>query len=189
MARRAGLTKAIVVETAGDLADWSGRDQLTLTALAAELGVRTPSLYAHVDGLDDLMETLRVASIEQLGARLTNAAVGRSGDEAIASLAHELRAFAKEHPARYEFTVRAPRTEGGPARVASDAAVNTLLAVLDGFGLHGDDAIHAARFLRSAVHGFASLEAASGFGLPVGIDDSFDKLVVEVTSALHRWNR
>ena len=37
--------------------------------------------------------------------------------------------------------------------------------------------IHAVRALRSAVHGFAALEAAGGFGLAVDRDESFDRLV------------
>lgn len=34
-------------------------------------------------------------------------------------------------------------------------------------------AIQAARSLRSAVHGFVSLELAGGFGMPVDADASF----------------
>jgi len=34
-----------------------------------------------------------------------------------------------------------------------------------------------ARAFRSAVHGFVLLEAAGGFGIPVDLDDSFDRLV------------
>ena len=52
-----------------------------------------------------------------------------------------------------------------------------LAAVLGGSGLEGDDLIHAARALRSAVHGFAALEAAGGFGLAVDRDVSFRRLV------------
>ena len=39
---------------AASLADADDLAQLTLARLAAALGVRTPSLYAHVDGLGDL---------------------------------------------------------------------------------------------------------------------------------------
>jgi hypothetical protein len=52
-----------------------------------------------------------------------------------------------------------------------------LLAILRGYGLEGDDAIHAARAVRSALHGFVSLEAAGGFGLPVELDASFERMV------------
>jgi hypothetical protein len=52
-----------------------------------------------------------------------------------------------------------------------------LESVLAGSGREGDDLIHAVRALRSAVHGFAALEASGGFGLDVDPDVSFSRLV------------
>jgi hypothetical protein len=37
--------------------------------------------------------------------------------------------------------------------------------------------VHAARGLRSALHGFVTLEAGGGFGFPLDLDDSYDRLV------------
>ena len=51
---RAGLTPATVVDAAIALVDRDGPDALTLAAVADRLDVRAPSLYNHVDGLDDL---------------------------------------------------------------------------------------------------------------------------------------
>jgi hypothetical protein len=48
---------------------------------------------------------------------------------------------------------------------------------LESFALQGEDALHATRGLRSLVHGFATLEAAGGFGLPLDCDESFRRLV------------
>ena len=46
-----------------------------------------------------------------------------------------------------------------------------------GSGLRGEEGLHAVRGLRSVVHGFASLEVAGGFGLPLNLDESFRRLV------------
>ncbi|MBM0261164.1 TetR-like C-terminal domain-containing protein, partial [Micromonospora sp. 4G55] len=54
-------------------------------------------------------------------------------------------------------------------------------------GLTGDAAVDAARLFRSAVHGFVTLEAAGGFGLPRGIDRSFDQLVAALDTAYRDW--
>jgi len=43
--------------------------------------------------------------------------------------------------------------------------------------MRGADAIHAARAVRSALHGFVSLEAAGGFGLSEDVDESYARLV------------
>ena len=45
------------------------------------------------------------------------------------------------------------------------------------------------RAVRSALHGFVSLEHAGGFGLPVDIDRSFDRLVTAMDRALASWPR
>jgi hypothetical protein len=52
-----------------------------------------------------------------------------------------------------------------------------VLAVLGSYGLRGEDALHAARGLRSVAHGFATLEVAGGFGIPIDLDESFDRLL------------
>jgi len=60
---------------------------------------------------------------------------------------------------------------------AEDDVVEIVLAVLESYGLHGQTAVHAVRGLRSVVHGFATLESAGGFGLPLDTEESFQVLV------------
>jgi len=52
-----------------------------------------------------------------------------------------------------------------------------LCAVLAGYGLEGDDALHATRGLRGLLHGFVSLETGGGFGVPLDLDESFRRLL------------
>ena len=49
--------------------------------------------------------------------------------------------------------------------------------MLRGYGLNGEDAIHGARIVRAALHGFVALEANEGFGIPLDLDESFARLV------------
>jgi hypothetical protein len=60
---------------------------------------------------------------------------------------------------------------------ASFEVVEVVLAVLAGYGLEGADALHAVRGLRSAVHGFVTLEAGGNFGLPLDVEESFRRLM------------
>lgn len=55
--------------------------------------------------------------------------------------------------------------------------VQLVLAMIESFGLSGEEAIHAVRALRSMVHGFTTLEAAGGFGLPLNFDENFNRMV------------
>jgi len=59
-----------------------------------------------------------------------------------------------------------------------------VLAILRGYDLDDDEAIHAARTLRVALHGFVSLEGFGGFGLDVDVDETFTWLVERLGEAL-----
>lgn len=50
-------------------------------------------------------------------------------------------------------------------------------AIVHGFGIEGDHAIHAIRSWRAVLHGLVTLEAEGAFGLPADIDRSFDLLI------------
>lgn len=190
MAPRAGLTTARVVTAAIELVDAEGVDQLSLAALAARLNIRTPSLYNHIDGLDALRRLLALQGLRELGAALQMATVGRAGSDALYALAAAYRAFAHRHPGLYTLTLRSYEAGDSELQQAGRRPVETALAVLRGYGLEGMVALHATRYLRSALHGFVSLELAGGFGLPLEIDQSFALLVQAIDAGLRAdgWN-
>jgi AcrR family transcriptional regulator len=181
---RPGLDRERVVDAAAALADAEGLGAVTLARVAAGLGVRAPSLYHHVAGRDDLVARIALRAVGELDAALRAAAMGRAGPEALAAVAHAYRDYARRHPGRYATTVAVP-ADGDPAlRAAAGEVVDVLLAVLRHWALEGDEAVHAVRVIRSAVHGFVALEAAGGFGLPLDRDASFDRLVATLTAGL-----
>ena len=177
---RAGLRPSIVIREAADLADAVGYDHLTLAALAARLGVAVPSLYKHVDGLDAVRRGVAIVALGELGDAMA-AAVAATTDQdpgaRLRAVADAYRAFAGAHPGRYAATLRAAPPDDADHVAASEAVLRTVFAVLGERGLAGDDAIDATRALRAALHGFVSLEAAGGFGLPREIGRSFARLV------------
>ncbi|MEU4552688.1 TetR-like C-terminal domain-containing protein [Micromonospora violae] len=62
-----------------------------------------------------------------------------------------------------------------------------LLALLRGYDITGDDAIHAVRAIRVVLQGFVTLEAAGGFGLPQSLDETFDRLVDSLDATFRAW--
>jgi AcrR family transcriptional regulator len=178
---RAGLSRATVVEAAAVLADEEGLEDLSLVDLAGRLGVRKPSLYNHISGNEDLRRELALMGLRELGRRLSRATAGRAGEEGLFALAEAYRRFVQERPGLYEATVRSYRysdPDDPEFREAEGEALETVFAVLTSCGVGGEDeAVHAARGLRSIAHGFATLEEAGGFGMPSDTDESFRRLV------------
>lgn len=184
---RAGLTPDKVVAEAARVADEVGLDRLTLAAVAERFGVRVPSLYKHVDGLDGVRHGVAVLTVRELSEALGRAAVGRAGADALTALAGAYRAYAHAHPGRYAATLRAPDPADAELVDASAAVLDVVFAVLAGYGLVGDDAVDATRILRASLHGFVSLEMGGGFGMSRDPDVSFRRLVDGLDAAFQRW--
>jgi AcrR family transcriptional regulator len=185
---RAGLSEERVVDEAARLADEAGLSGLTLAKLAERLGVRQPSLYKHIEGMAGLQRSISLRGKAELAEVLGPAAVGRSGGDAIHAMARAYRGWALDHPGRYEAAQRRPAPGDAEDEAVSAAVVRICADVLTAYDLQGDDAIDAIRAFRSTLHGFVSLELLGGFGLPVDIDRSFDRLVSGMVVALAGWS-
>lgn len=189
---RAGLDRLSVILAAGRLVNAEGADALTINRLASELGVQPPSLYNHIDGLAGLWRELALLSTTTLGDRLINASIGKSGPAGIRALANAYRTYILEFPGLYQASLRASRNLETPdprLAAAEEKVVMVVLAIIESFGVSGEEAIHAVRALRSVVHGFATLEVAGGFGIPLSLDESFDRLVEMFIGGLENLKR
>jgi AcrR family transcriptional regulator len=180
---RAGLSQAAVVDAAMAVLDERGPDAVTLAAVAARTGVSTPSLYKHVRNLAELQKLISIRVLNDLTERIGAAIMGRSADDAVRAAMHAYRDFATQHPHRYRMMPQQPMPDP-ELTIAGEELVSVLVAVLRGHGLTGSAAIHGVRCIRAAAHGFASLEAAGGFGRPEDIDATFDHLVAMIVTGL-----
>jgi AcrR family transcriptional regulator len=183
---RQGLDRPQVIAAAAELADTGGPDALTLAGIAARLGVRSPSLYNHVDGLDGVRRGVALLALHELAAEMRGAATGRAGNDALVAIAHAYRDYALAHPGRYELTQYLPQPKDAEIDAAAGAVVQVVLDALRGYALADDDAIHAVRAVRAALHGFVSLETGGGFGIPLDRDESFRRLVSALATGLHQ---
>ena len=187
MGRKLGLTLNHVVETAAQIADRDGLDALSLASLASTLGVRSPSLYNHVDGLAGLRRQLTLHATTMLTAELADSVEGLEATEALSAVAYQLRSFAHRHPGLYDSLLPAPTPDEDPELAAAlREPVTVVESALAGMNVDPVTLIPLIRALRASVHGFVDLELRGGFGLPDDIDDSFTttiNLVIEAIAA------
>lgn len=94
---KAGLYKETVLKAAARLADEKGLDALSMKLLAGELGVQPPSLYNHIESLDELKRELMLYGWRELEQRLLRSAVGVGGWEAFRAMCREFYRFAVEN--------------------------------------------------------------------------------------------
>jgi len=105
---RAGLTTLRVVQEAEDVADEVGLTNMTLAAIAPRLGVRMPSLYKHVAGMNALQRLVSIRAKNEMADVFARAAAGKAGAQALTAMFRACRTWAKAHPGRYAATVQAP---------------------------------------------------------------------------------
>lgn len=178
MARKLGISHDQVVDTAALIADRDGLPAVSLSGVASAIGVRTPSLYSHVDGLDGLRRELARRAGRLLATRLRAAADEHPRDPAAAlrAIGHAYRSFARQHPGQYAALLPAPRPDVDPDGAAAAAAsIGVIAPLLTELGIAPELHIDLIRVLRAMLHGFVDLENGSGFGLADPIDPSFER--------------
>ena len=177
MAAPVGLDRQAVVDAAVMLVAAAGRvDAVSLRGVAASLGVRTQSLYAHVDGLDDLRRAVAVVALEQLAGELSDAAIGRSGPDAVAGIVRSYVGFAHARPGLYDATLVPPGED--PALVAAMARVGRPLnLVFRSYGIGDDDALHWYRVVFASVHGFSLMRRDGLLTMPADPEETLERMV------------
>jgi AcrR family transcriptional regulator len=175
---RTGLSGADVVAAAAALADETGFAGVTMGLLAERLGIRPPSLYKHVSSLADLQHRVATLAMTELGEQIRDAVQGKAGRDALTALMTALRTYVTGHPGRYMATIGA--AEYGlddPLVLAGARVIDSIAAVLHGYGIGDAEMTHTIRVIRSTMHGFAMLEASGGFQWDPDPDESFTWMI------------
>jgi AcrR family transcriptional regulator len=184
MARPAKLSRDGIVEGALTFLDREGWDSLTINALATQLGTKGPSLYNHVDSLEDLRRAVRIRVIDDIITMLNRVGEGRARDDAVLVMAGAYRSYAHHHPGRYSAFTRMPLGGEDPEYAsATRGAATPVISVLNSYGLDGEAAFHAALEFWSAMHGFVLLEM-TGVMDDVDTDAVFSDMVLRLAAGM-----
>lgn len=171
---RNGITKELVIQTAVALIEQSGCSDFSMRILAEQLGIKTASLYNHVDSMSALFVEVCSYALHLQCRTEMQAIEGKTGDDAIFALAHAYRNFAKEHKELYRLIMNTAVSCGEELSDVSLCIVEPFLNVLSDSTLSETEKLHWQRVLRGLVHGFISQEDAGFFShLPANVDDSF----------------
>jgi len=171
------INGTLVIETATTYVNQHGLAALTLAAIAQTLDIKLPSLYNHISGIDDLHAALAAHGAQALFRCCQDAAVGRSGDVALRTMADAYRDFIRQNPGIYAATLVQSPIPNPALEHANNELMHLLTRVLQPYALSPQDTIHVLRGLRSIVHGFSTLEATGTFALPVDTTASFHTMM------------
>lgn len=186
MGTKRGLDTETILNAAAELAEEKGLENVSLLQVAEKLGVKSPSLYNHLSGLNELTLGIAKLAISKLEDAIRNAAVGRSKNDALMAIALAYREFAKKSPELYKAILRFPDYNDSNIQEAGHAIVRILYQVMEPYHYSQKETIHFIRGFRSALHGFVSLEEAGFFrSAEANVDESFEQLVLRMISTLN----
>src|SRR6476659_7550729 len=184
--RPAKLSRDAIVNAALTFLDRDGWDALTINALATQLGTKGPSLYNHVDSLEDLRRTVRMRVVGDIIDMLNTVGQGRTRDDAVIAMARSYRSYAHHHPGRYSAFTRMPLGGDDPEFTdATRAAAGPVISVLASYGLDGDNAFYAALEFWSAMHCFFLLEMTGAMN-GIDTDAVFVDMVMRLATGMER---
>jgi AcrR family transcriptional regulator len=184
--RATKLSRDSIVNAALTFLDREGWDALTINALATQLGTKGPSLYNHVQSLEDLRRTVRMRVVGDIIDMLNTVGQGRTRDDAVTAMASAYRSYAHHHPGRYSAFTRMPLGGDDPEFTdATRAAAAPVISVLASYGLDGEEAFYAALEFWSAMHGFVLLEMTGAMN-GIDTDAVFTDMVMRLASGMER---
>lgn len=156
----AQINRETVIAAARDLIESEGMAQVSLSRLADNLGVRTPSLYRYVENKTALLRAVNEATFRGLFAAITPLLdTPGTANQRIMAIAVAYRAYAHRHPVTYGLAYTNTIAELRPDPAEQEQAVlpfQALLAEISG----ESDSLPALRGLLALMHGFVMLELA-----------------------------
>ncbi|CAB1250105.1 TetR/AcrR family transcriptional regulator [Clostridium sp. MT-14] len=186
MSAKRRLNTETILNTAAELVEENGLENVSLLQVAEKLGVKSPSLYNHFSGFKELSLGIARLAISRLGDTIRSAAVGRSKGDALMTIALAYRKFARENPELYKAILRFPAYNDRSIQEAGHAVVHILYQVMESYHYSKEKTIHFVRGFRSALHGFVSLEEVGFFqSTEADVDKSFEQLVSCLISTLN----
>ena len=155
--RGAGVTAEGIILAAVRICDEGGIDSLTIRRLAGELNIGTMTLYGYFRSKEDILDGV---ADYVLGRFALPAVAGRSPAEAARAVGHAFLAMMREHPSVvYLLSSRATMS-----RQSLKAAMEDVIALLQGVGFGGAAAARTYALLITYCLGFASYQLPRPWG-------------------------
>ncbi|MBB6735708.1 TetR/AcrR family transcriptional regulator [Cohnella zeiphila] len=184
MTQKRNLTKEKIVNAALELANEIGVRELTFPKLAEKLGIKYPSLYNHYPNVEELRADMAARLFGLLNEEVGRSLIGKTKGAAVTVYATAYRKLALTYRGSYELLNSIPRTNNEPLIEESSIHGTMLKQILESFELDRTALINRSRFLRSAIHGFISLQML-GFlqaEREVTTEESFQNMIADFIS-------
>ncbi|MFI7664621.1 TetR/AcrR family transcriptional regulator [Nocardia sp. NPDC049526] len=150
---QAQLSRAAIRDAALAVIDAEGIGAVSMRSVSRALGVDAKSLYHHVDGKDDLLDTVAEYILEQL--RMPESTDSIEAD--LRALAYEFRRVTLAHPEAAPLVLTRQLSS-----LAGLAPIEAVLTVLRRTGRTPEEAVHLLRTVLATLVGTLLREVSAG---------------------------
>lgn len=171
---RVGIDKDTIIIRAAQLANEVGIENVTLKILADDLGVKSPSLYNHIGGLEDLKKQIMIYGWKQMEERMIRSAIGVSGYEAIKAGCYAFYHYAIENPGIFNAMLWYNKFQSKDNMEATAGLFPVLFKITASLDISEENCNHIIRTLCGFLEGFSLLVNNGAFGNPISIEESFE---------------
>ncbi|HFD6749710.1 TPA: TetR/AcrR family transcriptional regulator [Enterococcus faecium] len=180
------VTKSAAIEVTSNLADEIGLNNVSLKKIAEKLNIQTPSLYNHIDSLDDLLREVGHKGMLDMNDRMMKVAVGTYGDSAIKTVAIEYLNFMIEHPGVYEI-IQWTSWNGNDKTAEIFSNYTSLLTTLIlSCNFNKKDTENILNLLTGTIHGYTTLQLRNAFTQPNKVRNELSNAIDTVLIGVHQ---
>lgn len=158
-----GLSKEKIIDEAVHWIEMTGQPSISLHELARRLGIKTPSLYNHIENTRELQYEVFRYAIEKFVANQKAATQNLEKDEAVRAFAEGYHAFATANKGLYKLIMTLPSESDSKAKEIALPLLKTVVEILSKYGLPEEAIAHWQRVFRAILHGFISEEELGYF--------------------------
>ena len=190
---KANIDKETIINKAVELVNSVGIDKVTLKMLAENLGIKSPSLYNHIEGIDDLKKQLMIYGWKQAEQRITLAVIGVSGYDAIRAMFYAFYDYVIENPGVFNVMFWYNKFQSEEMEMATAQLLTIIFKITSSLNIPDDYCFHLIRTFRGFLEGYFLLVNNGSFGHPLPIFESFEisieVLIAGIQSLKQEWNK
>lgn len=171
---RADIDKSVIINKAAELANQIGLEKVTLKLLASNLNIKPPSLYNHINGLEDLQKEVMLYGWRQLEERVIEAAICVTGYDALEAMGRTFYKYATENPGIFNAMLWYNKFQSDEMQAATKRIFSVIYKIFSTLNISQENCDHLIRTYRAFLEGYALLVNNKAFGHPLSIEDSFE---------------
>ncbi|WP_156342985.1 TetR/AcrR family transcriptional regulator [Devosia sp. A16] len=156
------------------LVESSGPEALTMGAVAANAGIKPPSLYKHFADRAAILKLVEIEILHELEACLRREMRGATPKARLVALATAYRRFGRSAPNRYKAIYSGNAFNDPDIRAACLFSAQPLFEELKAAGIAEARILPLSRTLVAFLHGFVLMEIGNAFNLGGSVDEAFE---------------